>query len=225
MAVDPARRSDELADIRRRLDNLERSPKTYNAGVVGRFRVIDVPEDPEGTEVARLGRLYDGLADTGDIGIRVRSPSLDKRLLQASRQYGLTEPHLAYPWRDPAVSKGVTSATFAAIWLCTIDRMEAMQVRIGVRIVVPAATTAEVRCSEAGGASSSTLVKVLAASTDATHVVLWAHVQGLTARDTDITVEVRRASGAGTVLVYEPEPLTFGLHQDDGPVGFGQWLP
>ena len=212
-ALPPSLASD-IADIRRRLDVLERSNKLLSAAIIGgALRVLDIAEDP----VALLGALPTSLYDpVATNGLRVYSAGGTgiAPLLSVNQLNGLAFPWLSTEWKTTTDSVVVTSGTFATQWTSTTELVFAKEILFRVRLAVDASTTAEaqvlVTAVDGTGGGVMGNVLSLSAATDAVREFRLGHSQTIGGGPLMFSLQVRRVTGAGNVTVYHPHPLHHG---------------
>lgn len=100
----------------------------------------------------------------------------------------------------------VTSGTFANEWVFTLSQVVADSVAVGVTVFNPAATTSQVRLRAANVSGSPTTDTVSTTAGVFTYVRFDWLVPDLSLGSTgvEIAVQIRRASGTGTVQIYRP---------------------
>lgn len=192
----------EFAELKRRVADLERTPRLTNANVTGRIRLIDEAGKvvgwfgaaADGTQVVAMGP--DLLASTTAVG------------LWWDETNGLLAPYEHVPWVRTDESRAITSGTFTAAHQVLVELTQSKNVRIACPIVVPAGTTGEIRYTVSGQGSTS--VYPLSDGFSGTVKVDWLAPVSLYSGPYFVMQEVRRVSGTGSIAVFSPYPLTFG---------------
>jgi hypothetical protein len=162
----PASLAAEIADLKRRLDNLERSPKLPNSSTRGgKFAFLDAGGGPRwsmgNVELAADGSISEqsayGVFGYGDEG------ALAFILKQGAR--GLAYPHINVPFYK-TTGDAVTSGSFVSLWETTIDHPAHEVLWMELAVITDAGTTGEVRlregfsggnCSEPGRSATTGL--------------------------------------------------------------------
>lgn len=100
----------------------------------------------------------------------------------------------------------VTSGTFVDEWAFTLSQVVADSVAVGVIIYNPAATTSQVRLRGTNISGAPTTDTATTTANNFTYVRFDWLVPDLILGSTgvEIAVQIRRASGAGTVQIYRP---------------------
>jgi hypothetical protein len=205
----PASLAAELADLRRRLDQLERSPRLQSSSISGGTLAI---RDDAGALVAQVGDFTgpDGAADTGFY--------FPDDAVGVSRDHGLFRPRLQAEPRRLNQFENVTGGTFSPVWQW-VTSVLASGVRASFAVWTPAGVTGEVRlkvtyATSSGDLLSYTATKVIPADTGAvplyhTYLIDFRAITNPVpvGADVFVDVEARRTAGASAMVVYQPYPL------------------
>lgn len=214
----PASLAAELADLRRRLDAVERSPRLPNSSIRGGALTI---LDDAGDIVAQVGDFVgpDGAPDTG-----LHFPN-DR--VGMSQEHGLFRPRLQVEARTLNVTQNTTSGTFSTLWQF-VTRSMASGVEVTFACATDAATSAELRLEviRSGGGTSYSAVKTVPASNPSTYFTWLLDLRAITnpvtiGQPLFLNVQARRTGGAGTVYVFQPPPMVFGHAVEIGATGSG----
>lgn len=180
-----------IADLDRRLRNVERSPQLGHAAITD--GVLSV-YDGSGNLVGYIGE-----AAAGEHGLRVRTTA-GSEVLRVSAENLLAYPYLHIPARQAGERLAVTAGSFTTAWRATHHWVPSKDVRIDVTIVTDAGTTGDVRVYDGSGAY--TAVQSVAAGASVSLTWRWIHGREFT--NTTFEVQAQRTGGAGNVYVYEP---------------------
>lgn len=203
----------ELADLKRRLANLERSPSIpFSSARGGVFTYLDETGKPR-FELGNVN-LVAGLQVPADqpYGVFARGDDAGIALMLREGNRGLVSPLLPVPFvnRDGGVT--VTSATFVETHQSWVLFPAHEVIKVQVTVDCPAATTAEVRLINFATDETTNAFTVPANTSQVvTFDWLFSDVSvGLydqhahTAVDMTCVLQARRASGAGNVIVHTP---------------------
>lgn len=204
----------ELADLRRRLDNLERSQRLpFSSTRGGAFRFLD----NNGATRMTLGNVaLDGSIGgaTAAYGLMLRGDQGAIILMTRAGEDGLAYPELPVPVRDPnEAQSSTTSGTFAQLWEARWD-------------FPPAAIyVCQGFCSSAVGTTGEMRLRIGATSTSALtipsgasniYTFEWLHPAPTGLYDPNPTelnfimqIEARRTSGTGNVSIARPHVSVF----------------
>lgn len=201
----------ELAELRRRLDALERSPRLpWSSSQGGSLRVIDP------TQALRL--LAGNVTFDGSIGgvtdaYGVFAYGDDQTLAAGVRQgdRGLAYPTRSVPMSDPAAAITVTSAGFVDTWAGAVNAPGSEVATVVVGVATDAGTTGEVQLYDIYSASG-TNAAVVGSSANGYARFEWLHpaTTGLydsragRAQTLRLAVRARRTSGTGNLYLYPP---------------------
>ena len=212
--MDPIKRGleHELADIKRRLEVIERS-----GGLVQRLGVAS--DDPEELAV-ELGALSDqsdtsnkdSIADNGTIGLGVYAYDGTERytLLKASETHGLERPWLQSSWRDPAAYTNITAGSWTTLFVTDIYMLAADTIATNLQAYAPVGTTIAFRLNlHNGAATTDTMTEVGDGSTNL-RKFRWLHGELMNAGTYQLKLQGYRVSGAGTGQVYWPSDIARG---------------
>jgi hypothetical protein len=206
----------ELADVKRRLRNLESSPRLRLSSVTPGGSLI-VP-NAAGETLVIFGHVQDGDAAYPDIdfssdGILVRKTAVDdnrQALMWADTQKGWISPPQPVAWQKSSDARDITASTFVAAWSALVA-FQSLQIAFNFSASVSVGSTAELRFTVGGSQVGSTLTL----SSGQAHTWRYSGLHGaaLGIGSLSFAIEARVASGAGTVSVYEPQGtyITFGL--------------
>jgi hypothetical protein len=205
-SIDPTDIGAVLSDLQRRLHDVECAAGLTNASVA----------DPAGVKRVLLGRLD----SAGNYGIEVRDQNGNSMIRVDGN--GLRYPGLPMLYRkagDPVI---VTSGTFTSVWEGFIPWVSHNAVRWNSTIGVDAATTGEARLRTNVGGTTYSAVKTLAAGTANAYEWNWA-IPGLTfgTGPVNVTLEVRRVTGAANINAYGPNTLLQQAAADLGATATG----
>ena len=199
----------EIAELRDRVQTLERANQLQASSVRGGAFVV---LDDDGVEVARAGRL----PNTTD-GFTVSSDTVGFDHLHVNGQLGVALPWLTHNWYDSSLSKTVTSGTFAEVWRCVFELTTSPALRFRVPVNLDSSCTLELRVLLNTVQLGSDLV--VAPSTVTTLDYRKIHGVGLLAGPVTLQLMARRTSVGGTGLVYMPTPTTVGMGFPSTPPG------
>jgi hypothetical protein len=195
----------DLAEIRRRLKNVESANRLQSSSVRGGAMLV---LDDDGNSIVYMGRLIgtnDGLQVDGDGGAT--------GMMHVSSQIGWAQPYLmTSTFVRPTEAETVTSGSFVDAWLAKAEQNLSEHVRFTCAVATDAATTAEVRFTVAGTPIGDTLV--LAGSHSAYHEFAAPTGGVLFAGPYWMALQARRTGGAGNVYVYRPFGLVMGKFDD-----------
>lgn len=200
----------ELADLKRRLDNLERSPKVpFSSTRGGVFSFLD--EDGNlrfalGNETGLDGSINGITTVYGAFG-HGDGNAIAFALREGDR--GLTYPIFPVPLHD-VVSKVVTSGSFVGLWECNVDfpALEVLNIRGAVQSDV--GTTGELRIVDSFS-GINTNVLTIPSNTNSAYSFEWIHPASVGLYDDRprlgglaLAVHARRTGGAGNLTVFQP---------------------
>jgi hypothetical protein len=193
--------SNELRELQRRLETLERSPRLTSASI----------DDEDGNTRVVLGRL----AEDGSFGIEVFDT--DGNRVFAVDEVGLTHPRINVPYRKASDLVGpITSGSFIDTWEAALGVLTGDSVRFSCLVATDAGTTAEARLEVPQLGLTSAVRSIAAGNSSVTSTWTWKpplpigeYGSGLL-----IQLQVRRASGAGNVYSYAPSSLWIGNGAD-----------
>lgn len=176
--------------------------------------------DTAGNYTTRLGKAASD-ADAGII-ISTDGDNMGNYSLYANGG-GLIRPAVPIVWWDPNVVKAATTGTFDSKWRCLVRFNPSKQIYITVRNVTDVGTTGEMRIINV-----TTGLQWGSTMTMNTGGVVFGSVFYADMSDIDVgvndtfqlSIEARRASGAGNVWLYTPT----GVHTDLGVVPSGNWV-
>ena len=197
-----------------RIVTLESSAQLGNSTIQGGALVVRDDTVP-GNIIALLGAFND--AHFGNTTGLVVQTSAGRKLLVVEDAGGIVYPYQQFGWWEAASSTFVVGAagefcsstsaspTWETLWKMQTELVTAVHLKVSVRVVTPAATTAEFRMI---GSAAATSNKAVPASTDLTGLAFWQH--GLTLSTGPIVWEMqaRLTGGAGPVQMGRPTPLT-----------------
>jgi len=190
----------EIADLKRRLAALERSPQLKSASIKGgALRVLDSSDN----EIFIAGEF-----DGGATGVRVQATD-GSAIMYVSDTAGFGIPRRALPWRPAIVqdSQSTTSATFVTAWDARWGVADADGLKTNFVVTLNAADEAEIKCSM-GADETDTVTLVGSTQTQWAIDLNWDHGKSLNSGSHLFLVEVRRSSGTGgNVNVWRPHPL------------------
>ena len=193
----------EIGDLKRRLDNLERSPQLLSSSITGgALRVLD----SSGNEIAVLGDFTAGEGDA--TGIRIQN-SAGADILFISEVSGFGIPRRAVPWRPAIVAdfESTTSASFVDAWDSQLGVVDANGLKTQFVVTLNAADTAEVKIV-LGAANTDTVSLLGSTATQWTVDLKWNHGITLGGGPILFRLQVRRSAGSGgNVNVHRPHPL------------------
>lgn len=217
--TDPIHRPDlgrEVAELKRRLDALERSPKLTDARVTGYLRVVDDTEQ----ERARIGRNAEGT------DFELSLMDADGVELFRTDATGLSRPQASVPmFRTTDVLATTTSGSWTDLWELRFQSLWSEGLGVGMAITVSVGTTAEVRIGISNVPLWSNAL-ALSASANLTAEVLWLHSRDLgqvsPLTSSLLKVQGRVTSGAGAVNVQAPTVAP--TCAADGATAGGAWF-
>lgn len=196
-----------LADFERRLHALETAPRApFTSITEGTLFVIDT----DGTVLARLGN-FNGPDLSPSVGVSFYDSEGRTVFAVDGGHEGLHYPHAQAGWTIPT-SQPITSGTFVTISEAGLYELAHDSIFFDAALIVPAATTAEVRATDAvSGAVTNTVT--VGASSSGSVTCQWIHPFSVGWGDSDpdtaalLQYQVRRASGAGTITAFPPRQL------------------
>jgi hypothetical protein len=216
----PASLAAELADLKRRLANLERSSALSVSAIQdGRLRILD----GDNVEVGRLGKLEDGtygvafldadgaervrLGQRGGGEFGIAALNDEGTITFDVGNEGLTRPAIMLPISAVgSTSIVVTNATFTDTYQTFFGAVTHDALRLEVLVQTAVGTTAEVRLTESAGLAQTSAVAIPSGNNSVRTQFNWA--PGWTVGDLlniQVKVQARRTSGAGNVNVYIPD--------------------
>jgi hypothetical protein len=165
----------------------------------------------DGTSAAPIVVLG-GLAPYG-IGNGIMSFAADRVhvMLDVNDIEGFGTPWLGHAWFDPAAGNIVTSATFVGVYLTIAEVLWSTQLLFRVGCQTDAGTTGELRLTVSGTGQVGG-VKTIPISSNAYFEYRMLHGLTIGSGPYYITLEARRASGAGNFKVFVPGPLNTGAN-------------
>lgn len=210
----PPNLADEIADLKRRLDNLERSPSIpFSSARGGAFLYLDENGGPRWV----MGNVHvnaDGNVGTSEqdvYGVMGFGDSSSAGFFLREGQRALAYPGQSFTFHDYQAFKAITSGSFVPVWNVQLDQVVGEVIKVVFFVGTDAATTGEVRLSDAVSGQTTTAYTTPANSGKFISYE-WLHpaTSGLfdnRVRNTrlDLRVDARRASGAGNVNVYLPD--------------------
>lgn len=204
----------EIIDLKRRLDNLERSPSLpFSSARGGAFFYFD---DSSGPRWA-MGNIHvtaDGNVGTSEqdvYGVVGFGDSSSAGLFLRQGQRGLAYPGLSFTFHDYQVFKAITSGAFVPVWNVQLDQVVGEVVKVVFGVGTDAGTTGDVRLSDAVSGAVTTVASLPANSFKfvsyewlhpATTGLFDSRVRGTRL---DLRVDAKRTGGAGNVNVYLPD--------------------
>lgn len=195
----------KLKELERRLFDLETSQRAAFTSIIDEDGKLLARLDREGIKVydaagvlrARLGYI----SASAGYGVSVYDGNGGLRF--EVNDAGYRDPWLPHPMIAAGANSIVTSGSFAPIYQGQAELTTHEGVSIHAIIVTAAATTAEVRLKNNAEGTYTDVVTV-PAGTQQTVTFQWLHGTPLGQGPVRFDLEVRRASGAGNVTVYQP---------------------
>lgn len=191
-----------MSTMEERMRALETAPRISSTSQRGgSYQLLD----DDGNLLFSFGEYKRGIFD--DYGILSRvpdgaGPGTSPTALEINTN-GMEAPHIPFEVYKANDFTVVTSGSFANIWQATASLLVSDTMLWTSLITVDAATTAEARLESAG-----LFTDVLAIPTGSTNVQFkWLHGKNL-GGGMGVSLQVRRASGAGNVNVYSPSVVT-----------------
>jgi hypothetical protein len=200
----------ELADLRRRLDALERSPRLPSSSIRGgTFRFLDSLGNPRFV----LGNAkFDGTVGGVTDAYGVFTFGDGGTVIAAAREGGRGQlyPTSPIPIHTPAPI-AVTSATFVGVYESGIQKPHLEVVSVQMYVITDAATTGEVRLNDSYSGTTTAVASVPASAAGYARFE-WLHPAKCGLYDTrpgrlgslGVDVHARRVTGTGNVTVYTP---------------------
>jgi hypothetical protein len=180
----------ELQDMKRRLANLERSPRLTSASI----------SDPAGVVRVRLGRLND---DGTDFGIIVADQN-GADVFEVSG-VGMSAPYIPVTVSDAGTFDTVTAGTFTATrWHLQAETMSHAGLYAWMLLYADAGTNGEVRITCPGLGTATSPIVVTGTGASSYSQFRWLHGSAMNVGPVQFSVEARRTAGAGAFRVYEP---------------------
>lgn len=177
----------------------------------------------EGANRLQSGSINDGtstapivvlgsLAPYG-IGSGILSFAADRShvMLNVNDIEGFGTPWLGSPWNDPVAGTVVTSGAFLGVYLSISEVFWSNSILFRVGCQTDAATTGEVRVTVSGVGQLGS-VKTIPINANNYFEYRMLHGLAIGSGPYFVTVEARRASGAGNFKVLVPGPLTIGAN-------------
>ncbi len=224
----------EFRDLKRRLDNLERSPQLLSASIKGgTLRVLD----SNGVEIAAIGEYtagYNGIriSDTsgqeifvagefagsfGDhVGMRVQD-STGADLAFFSDSSGQAIPRDMGPWRKGPTADLVTttSATYVKVWESQVPVIQSTAVRTTLVVLVNVADVARVKFV-APSISTDEVTLDGSVATQWAVTLNWLHGKTIGTGPVVFECQAKRHTGsAAAITIFEPDS---GLQQLGGVI-------
>ena len=202
----------EIADMKRRLAALERSPRLQSSDVMGgRLRVVD-PDT--GRPQAVIGDVSGAVGtgphwQDGDLGLVIQDPHTGGDIVAMTRDRGLVRPLLVHGWRTPNAQSSHSGTSWAAQWEGIVDA-SALAVRVVVAVGSSAGTTGQVRLSAPWTNASAVTTPRTVSGGPEYHVFDWdlgAWGATLGGNAVQILVETRVTSGSGSITCWMPTHL------------------
>ena len=199
----------ELADLRRRLDSLERSPRLpFSSTRGGAFRFLD---DAGATRMTLGNVALDGSIGgvSAAYGLMLRGDQGAIILMTREGEDGLVYPELPVPVRDPSEAQAsTTSGSFVPLWEARWDFPPAAIYVCQGFCSSSVGTTGEMRLRIGSSATSALTIPSGASNI---YTFEWLHPAPTGLYDPDATelnfivqFEARRTGGAGNVSVGRP---------------------
>lgn len=209
-----AQLADKLRDLERRLAALEggSAPLSSSSMRGGTMRYLD--DDGEG-ELAVFGNFG---AEGVDLfkGFFMRDSDQVTVMATRSDQKGLVKPILPGQFVLASMTEPITSGSFGVAAYYTPMEVYHEVLRVVVFVDTPAATTAELRLVEAVSLRSTSTATTTAGTTNGI-IFEWVHEvpKGDGGRfQAQFQLHARRASGAGTIQVHQPDEVAWACQFD-----------
>lgn len=205
----------QLKQLEDRVRTLE-SANRLQAGSINGGAIV-VRDDTTDAPIVVLGEL----APSG-VGSGIMSFAADRThvMLNVNDLEGFGTPWLGHAWFDPLAGNTVTSGTFVGAYLTIAEVLWSTQLLFRVGCQTDGATTGELRITVVGTGQLGS-VKTIPVSTNGYFEYRMQHGLLIGSGPYYITLEARRASGAGTFKVFVPGALNTGANI--GPV-VGGWV-
>lgn len=198
-----------LRDLERRLHAVENAnPARFTTITEGSTIVKEL----DGTILARFGN-FNGPDMAPAVGVSLYDSDGRTVLAIDGSHEGLHYPHIQAGWTVPT-AQSITSGAFVTVAEAGVYETTHDCFFFQAAIVVPGATTAEVRVHDAS-TGVDTNVLTVGAGASGTVTCQWIHPFSIGWGDTDpdtaplLQYQVRRASGAGTISAFPPRQLVF----------------
>lgn len=203
-----------IKSILKRLNNLEgrgigNSLTVHTTAEQNGINIVNAND----TEIARFGVLQrsnvNPILNFESDGIAVFNQDTGNTLaIWYDYVKGCIFPLVPTPWQKSGSSVIVTSGTFANIFDTISYAIPSKWVQCLVVVATDVGTTAEVKMQVAGVDMGTTQT----VASGATNTLWWKEelTQVVGAGPVQFNLQVRRASGAGNVYVFEPRNLSFG---------------
>jgi hypothetical protein len=201
----------EIADLKRRIANLERSPRLPFSSTRGGAFVF---QDNSG----KVRRAQGGVNFDGTIG-GVTTAYGDFQygdggtVISAAREgdRGIVYPDMQMSFHEP-IQKAVTSASFVTLWEAYTDFPEHEVLYVEFAVQSDSGTTGEIRLFENKRNIASSVASIPAAYNGAVSfewvhpatVGLYDQSDPLAQNNLNVAIQVRRVSGAGNVSPFAP---------------------
>ena len=204
----------ELKALEARIKILEGSNKLLVSTIRGGSLQV---QDDDGNLIVRIGRFpasgYDGFLVIRDDGIHA--------IVEANQTEGLVHPWLEMPWKTNTASQTVTSGTFTSVWQAHTELLYGVNIRMRVAVDCPSGTTGEMLIADDGSSTVLGSVKTIPSNSSVLYEYRVAHGLTVGSGPFQFSLQARRTSGAGNIIVYQPWPM----HQGAGmsPVA-GGWV-
>jgi hypothetical protein len=187
----------ELAELRDRIDALERADRLTNASIRGGSLVA------LNTAFNRIGEF--GSLVGGGHGIAINNAGTLNSLFIVQDATGWAIPGVPQPWRKTTDSALINAAAFTSAYRTNIADLVGDVITTAVVTTQPAGVTGELRLNLVG--VGTTAVKTLPAGANTVTIFRWLHGGTLSGVAAQLDLEVRRTAGAADITVFEPDPI------------------
>lgn len=240
-----------MAELERRIKELESSPRLSRATITGYLDIKDNINDVHPRVSIREGKLWvlDGDGDVsavlggpnGGVFIQdedgnpiatfgpVNTPNQGVMLhsggvtgLHWDTEEGLLNPYEHVHFRDMSDTRTFTNTSHADAWSCSVEMIQSIYLKVTLWLYVDTGTVAEVRLQRNGGAGTTTVTHNGDNSTR-TLSCYWEHGGLLNSGPHAFNISVRRVSGTGNVSAFTPHGLTLGNYSDTATTS-GAWV-
>jgi hypothetical protein len=221
-----------IADLERRIRNLETSPRLTQSSVkdgavtfydAATRRVVVIGKQPD---TGKWGiSVFDALTGNrvvylGEYGTNLYGMFVDRTpgdgVIEANTSDGIISPWLTHPFRRLNDFVAVTSGTFVSTHEAAVELIQSKAARVRIPWTTDGGTTGEVRLFLNGSATNA---RSLAAGGAGEAEFKWLHGATLGSGPQFFQIQARRTGGAGNVDIYMPLGLTVGSNFDETATG------
>lgn len=208
----------QIADQDRRLQALESSAQLGNSSIRGGSLYVLDDTTPPGI-IAVLGKVDEPGTSTIYNGAIIEKPGVGTPFLWMNDHAGQLLPYSPWDgWHTPTEQVNITDTTLQDRWVTTVEIATCLALKVSIPVVCDVGTTGEilVRCAATGTVTNT---KVIPSGASTVFECYWLHGMTLQSGPSQFSFQARRTSGAGTVTLFVPGPLTFGSYMVQATAG------